>query len=129
MNDAPAPPLPPPAAPARASGWRRFAIVGALGALAGFVLFCVFGPGLIGWWYAPPGRDALSCGPAVAAALGEFVKLQLGSAVGGSVVLLALMALFRSLVGKLRGSQGPAPAPAPPPPAITAPEPPPGPTV
>lgn len=126
MNDAPAPPLPPPAAPVRASGWRRFAIASALGALAGFVLFCVFGPGLIGWWYAPPGRDALSCGPAVAAALGEFVKLQLGSAVGGAVILLVLMALFRSLIGKVRGK----PAPAPPaPPAITAPEPPPGPSV
>ena len=89
--------------PHRASGARRFAVVSVVGALVGFVLFCVFGPHLIGWWYAPPANEAFSCGPAVVSALGGFVKFQIGAALGGAVLLLVLVGLLRSLWAKLTG--------------------------
>jgi hypothetical protein len=87
--------MPPSALPAPRSALRRFAIVASTGALMGFVLFCVFGPRVLGWWYTPPAKEAFSCGASVSDALGEFVKFQLGAAVGGAVTVLVLVALVR----------------------------------
>ena len=92
--------LPPPAP---RSALRRFAIVAATGALLGFVLFCMFGPRVMGWWYTPPAKEAFSCGASVSDALAEFVKFQLGAAVGGAVFVLLLVALFRRLWSKVTG--------------------------
>jgi hypothetical protein len=77
--------------------------VASTGALLGFVLFCVFGPKVMGWWYTPPAKEAFSCGASVSDALAEFVKFQLGAAVGGAGFVLLLVALVRRLWGKITG--------------------------
>jgi hypothetical protein len=96
--------------PAPRSALKRFAVIASTGALLGFVLFCMFGPKVMGWWYTPPAKEAFSCGASVSDALGEFVKFQLGAAVGGAAFVLILVALFRRLWSKVTGST-PAPAP------------------
>jgi hypothetical protein len=100
----------PPTPPAPRSALRRFAVIASTGALLGFVLFCMFGPRVMGWWYTPPAKEAFSCGASVSDALGEFVKFQLGAAVGGAAFVLILVALFRRLWNKVTGV-GPAPVP------------------
>jgi hypothetical protein len=83
--------------------------VAATGALLGFVLFCVFGPRVMGWWYTPPAKEAFSCGASVSDALAEFVKFQLGAAVGGSVLVLGLVALVRRFWSKVTAKPTAAP--------------------
>jgi hypothetical protein len=115
------PNAPSPRAP---SAFRRFAIVAGTGALVGFVLFCVFGPRVIGWWYTPPAKEAFSCGASVADALSEFVKLQLGAAVLGAILVLCMVAFARWLWAKVTRKGAPEPALAAPAPATpAAPEP------
>jgi hypothetical protein len=77
---------------------RRRAIEGLLGLLAGLVIVCMNGPGLLSVLYTPPSGDALSCGPTVTNALAYFVKLQLLSGlIGGGVVLLISFMVRRML--------------------------------
>jgi hypothetical protein len=97
-----------PAAPR--SALKRFAVIASTGALLGFVLFCMFGPKVMGWWYTPPAKEAFSCGASVSDALGEFVKFQLGAALGGAASVLILVALFRRLWTRITGSNA-APVP------------------
>ena len=100
---------PPPIAAPR-SALKRFAVIASTGALLGFVLFCVFGARAMVWWWYTPAKEAFSCGPLVSDALHEFVKLQLGAAVGGAVIVLILVALFRRLWTRITGSNA-APVP------------------
>jgi hypothetical protein len=111
-------PPPPHPQPPR-SALKRFAIVACTGALLGFVLFCVFGPRVMGWWYTPPAKEAFSCGASVSDALGEFVKFQLGAAVAGALAVLLLVALVRRLWTKF--TQSPPPQSLPPGPAAASP--------
>ncbi len=114
------------------SSFKRYAVIASVGALAGFVVFCLLGPGALGWWYTPPALEAFSCGPSVAHALVEFVRWQLWAAVGGAVGLLVLAALAKSLWGKItRKNEPPAAIETAPPPVApvsppVAPLPPPG---
>ena len=84
---------------------RRRAIEGSLGLLAGLVLACFNGPGLLSMLYTPPSGDSLSCGPTVSNALAYFVKLQLISGlIGGGFVLLCSF-LFRRMLRKRRDAR------------------------
>ncbi len=84
--NAPASPAPPPTPPQRASIWRRVGEVLA-GSALGFVTWSIVGPGMIGWWYEPPSKDAFSCAGTVRSALGQFVAMQMVSAVVGATIL------------------------------------------
>ena len=105
----------PPASHGRPT-WRRFAVVAATGALLGFVMFCVFGPRVMGWWYTPPAKEAFSCGASVSDALGIFVKFQLGAACAGAALVLVGAALVRRLFAKKPAPEAIAAIPPPPPP-------------
>ena len=96
-------PAPPPPAASRFWGVRRIAVLIAVGALGGFVLFCVFGPGLVTWYWTTPAKDAFSCEPSVSEAVRGFVKLQMWSAVAGAVALLVLVVILRALWRKITG--------------------------
>jgi hypothetical protein len=92
--------VPPSPASHGRPGLRRFAIVAATGALLGFVLFCLFGPRVMGWWYTPPAKEAFSCGASVSDALGIFVKFQIGAACAGAALVLVGAVLVRRLFAK-----------------------------
>jgi hypothetical protein len=91
--------------------WRRAGEVLA-GSAVGFLAWSFVGPGLIGWWYEPPSKDAFSCAGSVRAALGKFVVMQLVSAVTGAVVLAVVL-----FVGRRWWARRHAPSAGPPPPA------------
>jgi hypothetical protein len=112
----------PPKAPSR---FRRVILEVSIGIVLGFVVCSVFGPQLVSWWYAPPSKDAFSCAGTVRGALGQFVQMQLLSALGGGIVLTLLLWLSRRLWKRLTaGKAAPPPAAeAPPPPAPAAPPP------
>ena len=74
---------------------RRTLIEGTVGAALGFGGWSVVGPAIIGWWYEPPSKEALSCGSSVKLALSQFVTMQLVSAAVGAVVIAVLLFLFR----------------------------------
>jgi hypothetical protein len=63
----------------------------AVGGVLGFAISSLAGPAIISWWYEPPSKDAFSCAGSVRAALGQFVTMQLISAVIGAVVLAAIL--------------------------------------
>ena len=88
---------------------RRFAIQVVSGAVLGFAGSCFFGPGVLGWWYAPPVKDAFSCESSVRNALTQFVKMQLISAAVGAVVVLIAVFLIRRAFTK-RGPNVAAPS-------------------
>lgn len=67
----------------RLKGWLGLAAVGAALALGAAI---ALGPGFIARWYEPPGQDALSCGPAVRAALSNFVRFELYAAGVGATI-------------------------------------------
>lgn len=79
---------------------RRLGLELAVGAVLGFVAWSLAGPTVIGWWYEPPSKDAFSCAGSVRIALSQFVKMQLGAAVGGAAGFAALLfagrRIFRS---------------------------------
>lgn len=81
-----APASPTPAPPTRSAIWRRIGEVLA-GSALGFVIWSLVGPGMIGWWYEPPSKDAFSCAGTVRSALGQFVAMQMVSAVVGATIL------------------------------------------
>jgi hypothetical protein len=65
----------------------------AIGGVVGFALSSIAGPSVIGWWYAPPIKDAFSCASSVRAALAQLITMQLiSAAVGG--VLAAIIVFF-----------------------------------
>jgi hypothetical protein len=72
---------------------RRIGMSLAVGAVIGFTLSSIAGPSVIGWWYAPPIKDAFSCASSVRAALGQLIEMQLiSAAVGGA--LAAIIVFF-----------------------------------
>lgn len=77
---------------------RRTALEISVGMVLGFLAATLGGPHWVSLWYRPPSGDAMSCGPSVERALGQFVSLQLILAlVGGVVLTLALFLIRRKL--------------------------------
>lgn len=74
---------------------RRVGASFAAGSALAFVATGFLGPGIIGWWYEPPSKDAFSCASSVRDALAAFVKFQLISAAVGGVAMLLLVFLVR----------------------------------
>ncbi|HVU04673.1 MAG TPA: hypothetical protein VHE30_23120 [Polyangiaceae bacterium] len=74
---------------------KRLALELSVGALLGFSGWSFAGPTVISWWYEPPSKDAFSCAGSVRMALGEFVKMQLGSALVGALGLALVLFVIR----------------------------------
>lgn len=90
------------------TAWRRVAESMA-GAAAGFLVWSIFGPNLLGWWYEPPVKDVISCSNAVRVAVGQFVMAQLVSALVGAVLLTLVLLLGRRWWAKRKASHVAAP--------------------
>jgi hypothetical protein len=86
----------------KSSPARRRAIEGVVGALAGLVLACLAGPAFVSFWYKPPSGDAFNCAGSVTNALGDFVKLQLGSGLLGGGLILVTSFFFRRMLRRRR---------------------------
>ena len=84
------------------------------GAGAGFLVWSIFGPGALGWWYEPPVKEVVSCAGAVRAAVGQFVVAQLVSALVGAVALSVVLFLSRRWWQKRKAVSAPASPPSPP---------------
>jgi multisubunit Na+/H+ antiporter MnhB subunit len=82
-------------AAAPTSAARRIGSHLAVGSVLGFIASSLAGPTVIGWWYAPPIKDAFSCASSVRAALAEFVKMQLICAILGGIVVALGVYLVR----------------------------------
>jgi hypothetical protein len=66
---------------------KKYLILLAVGALAGMAMGAWLGPGLIGWWFAPPVQNrVLTCDREVSWALQSLVKVLTASAVGFAVL-------------------------------------------
>jgi multisubunit Na+/H+ antiporter MnhB subunit len=74
---------------------RRIGTHLAVGSVLGFAASSFAGPAVIGWWYAPPIKDAFSCASSVRAALVQFVKMQLICAVLGAIAVALAVYLLR----------------------------------
>ncbi len=81
---------------------RRRGVEAAVGTLAGLVIACLNGPGLVSLLYTPPSGDTLSCGGPVTNALTYFVKLQLIAGLLGGTFLLLVSFLVRRMLHKRR---------------------------
>ena len=89
------------------SAAKRIAIGAAIGGVIGFTIWSLVGPAVIGWWYEPPSKEALSCGGSVKMALSQFVTMQLISAAIGAVGLGVLLFVF----GRAKAMPGTVPTP------------------
>jgi hypothetical protein len=76
------------------STWRRVLLIACAGAVLGFVVSVVFGPRMVSWFFKPL-QASLSCAPTVDTALNQFVDLQLGLAVFGTVLALGSLFFWR----------------------------------
>lgn len=76
---------------------RRLALEVAIGAVLGFLTWSIVGPSVMGWWYEPPSKDALSCAGSVRSALSQFVVVEIFAAVGGGLFLAGALFLVRRL--------------------------------
>jgi hypothetical protein len=86
---------PAPAA-AKSSAFVRFGMPMLVGAVIGIVLWSLIAPRVIGWWYEPPVKDALSCAPSVRRAIGDFLVAEMIIAGLGALTLLILVTVVRS---------------------------------
>lgn len=67
---------------------RRTLFSLAIGALLGVAVAMIWGPGLITWWGTPPVADmAKICGTSIQWATTRLVRMELGLAATGAVVL------------------------------------------
>ena len=80
--------------------WRCVAVQLAVGAAIGFIATCFFGPGLLGWWYEPPVKEAFSCASSVRSAISQFVVMQLISAAVGGILVSIVVLLVRRRFAK-----------------------------
>lgn len=80
------------------------------GSAVGFILWSIFGPGLLGWWYEPPVKEVVSCANAVRVAVGQFVIAQLVSALAGAVVLSLILFFIRRWWDKRKAAKASASA-------------------
>lgn len=79
---------------------KRTVLEVGVGLAVGFVLACVFGPGLLSTIYKPISQDAFSCAGSVEQALAYFVKLELGLAAIGGVGVAVGMHFVRRMFRK-----------------------------
>jgi hypothetical protein len=94
-------PIPPTATPpapvaVKSSAFMRFGVPALVGAVIGIVLWSLVAPRVIGWWYEPPVKDALSCAPSVRRAIGDFLVAEMIIAGLGALTLLILATVVRS---------------------------------
>jgi hypothetical protein len=85
---------------AAASGPRYIIAQLTGGAALGFAASCIFGPGVLGWWYEPPIKDAFSCASSVRDALAKFVTMELISAGSGAVLMLLVVFFVRRALAR-----------------------------
>ena len=86
----------PVAVPAKSSVFVRFGVPLLIGAVLGIVLWSLAAPRVIGWWYEPPVKDALSCAPSVRRAIGDFLTAELIIAGLSGLTMLILVTVVRS---------------------------------
>jgi len=67
------------------------------GSALGFALAVVVGPRFLSWWYEPPSKQAISCGPSVESALSQFVIVQFAAAVIGGIVACVVLYYVRRM--------------------------------
>ena len=92
----PIPPTVTAPVPAKSSAFMRFGVPLLVGALLGVVLWSLVAPRVIGWWYEPPVKDALSCAPSVRRAIGDFLSAELIIAGLSGLTMLILVTVVRS---------------------------------
>lgn len=101
----PAVPIPPTVSapePPRSSASVRYGVPLVVGALLGVVLWSLVAPRVIGWWYEPPVKDALSCAPSVRRAIGDFLMAEMIIAGLGGLTMLILVTVVRSRAARSR---------------------------
>jgi len=90
--------------------WLKRAVVElTVGAVLGFVLWCLLGKRILSAWFGSPG-GSFSCQLDVVNALDRFVAMQLYSAIAGAVVAFIGVQLLRRWWAKSRTKLKAAPA-------------------
>lgn len=75
--------------------WKRWFGFAAAGAALSLIAVMMLGPRLIAWRYEAPDQEALSCGPAVRAALGSYARMEGYSTLAGAAAGFVLALLIK----------------------------------